>query len=211
MATQKTLKKKFFEVKLPLTAAKVFLYGTSIEQFNNNVVKIDLTKNLKGKSLELRAKVMHENGALTGDPISLELIKSYIRRMIRKGSDYVEDSFELTCKDAVLLVKPFLLTRKKVSRAVRNELRIATRKYLEAHMTIRTAHEVFSDMMTNKLQKELFLKLKKIYPLSLCEIRIVEILSRHSSPSATSPAPSAHVEPEAPTPRKRRASKETTE
>lgn len=180
--TKKTgMKKKFFEVKLPLTAAKVFLYGVQAEQFVGNVVKLDMTKHLKGKSLELRAKVFLENNNLSGEPISLELIKSYIRRMIRKGSDYVEDSFTLKCKDATLVVKPFLLTRKKVSRSVRNELRIATKKHLESFMTIRTAEEIFSEVMTNKIQKELFLKLKKIYPLSLCEIRVIEILSRKKS------------------------------
>ena len=30
--------------------------------------------------------------------------------------------------------------------------------------------------MTNKLQKELSFKLKKIYPLALCEIRIFKIV-----------------------------------
>ncbi len=181
MATQKTQKKKFFEVRVPLTASKVFLYGSTIEQFNNNVIKIDLTKNLKGKSLELRAKISLENNELVGEPISLELIPSYIRRMMRKGSDYVEDSFILTCKDATLRVKPFMLTRKKVSRAVRNELRNTARKTLESFMTIRNANEIMSEIMTNKIQKELFIKLKKIYPLSLCEIRIVEIISRQTA------------------------------
>lgn len=176
MATQKTIKKKFFEVRVPLTATKVFLYGSAIEQFAENVIKIDLTKNLKGKSLELRARVLLQDNALIGEPISLELIPSYIRRMMRKGSDYVEDSFEITCKDAKLRIKPFMLTRKKVSRAVRNELRVTAQKFIEGHMTIRTANEIFSEMMTNKIQKELFLKLKKIYPLSLCEIRVAEII-----------------------------------
>lgn len=185
MATQKTQKKKFFEVRAPLTSAKVMLYGVSAEQFIDNIVKIDLTKNLKGKSLELRAKVKQDASGLYGEPISLELISSYIRRMMRKGSDYVEDSFILRCKDATLRIKPFLLTRKKVSRSIRNELRIATRKNLEGFMTIRTTEEIFSEIMTNKIQKELFLKLKKIYPLSLCEIRVAEIISQPSLQSQT--------------------------
>ena len=35
--------------------------------------------------------------------------------------------------------------------------------------------EIFNDILSNKLQKPLSLVLKKTYPLSLCEIRILEI------------------------------------
>jgi len=51
-------------------------------------------------------------------------------------------------------------------------LRLTARQHLEVHLTTRTSKELFSEVMTNKLQKELSLKLKKIYPLALCEIRV---------------------------------------
>jgi len=38
-----------------------------------------------------------------------------------------------------------------------------------------TFKEVASEVMANKIQKELSLKLKKIYPLALCEIRVLEL------------------------------------
>ena len=34
----------------------------------------------------------------------------------------------------------------------------------------------FNEIITNKIQKELSLKIKKIYPLALCEIRRFEVL-----------------------------------
>lgn len=172
----KTLKKKFFEVKVPLTAAKIFLYASSKEALEGSVVKIDLTRNLKGKNLELRARVKSSGDELTGEPISLELIGSYIRRMMRNGADYVEDSFVISSKDANLRVKPFLITRKKVPRSVRKELRNTARKIIESYIKIRNSTEIFAELTSNRLQKELFLKLKKIYPLAMCEIRIVEIV-----------------------------------
>ncbi len=178
MAAKTTAKRKFFEVRVPFTNTKAHLYGSSQEQFENNIIKLDLTRNLRGKNLELRAKIKKVSEELESDPISLELLPSFIRRMMRKGSDYVEDSFETECKDGVLIVKPFMLTRKKVSRAIRNELRVATRKFLESHFKIRTIHELFSDTMANKIQRELFTKLKKIYPLSLCEIRVIEVTGK---------------------------------
>ena len=66
-------------------------------------------------------------------PEELDLAGSYIRRAMRKGSDYVEDSFIVDCKDAKIQVKPFLITRNKVSRAIRKELRNNAKKYLESY------------------------------------------------------------------------------
>lgn len=172
---KKIIKKGFFEVKVPMTATKIHLYGDSIDDLNGKVIKLDLTRNLRGKSLELRLKVKKEADGLVGDPISLELIGSYVRRMMRTGIDYVEDSFIAESKDSKVIVKPFMITRNKVSRAIRNELRNLAKKHLEGYFKTRSTKEIFTEITTNKIQKELSLKLKKIYPLALCEIRMFKI------------------------------------
>jgi|TARA_Y100000034_G_scaffold133839_1_gene200591 ribosomal protein S3AE len=177
---KKGAKKKFFAVDLPLTAAKVKLYSYSAEDLSGSMVKIDLTKSMRGKNLELKARIQssqnRESDELTGELVSLKLMQSYLKRVMRRGSDYIEDSFITNSKDHRLIIKPFMITRKKVSRAVRNEIRKKAKKYLESHTKIRTTEDLFSEIMTSKLQKELSLKVKKIYPLSLCEIRVIEVL-----------------------------------
>jgi len=174
---KKVTKKGFFEVKVPMTAAKIHLYASSADELIGKVVKLDLTRNLRGKSLELKLKVKKEGENLIGEPIKLELIGSYIRRMMRTGIDYVEDSFIAECKDAKAIVKLFMITRNKVSRAIRNELRNTAKKYLEGYLKTRTTKELFTEITINKIQKELSLKLKKIYPLALCEIRVFETVT----------------------------------
>ena len=173
---KKGVRKKFYEVKVPLTSAKVDLYGESTEELDGHIVKVDLTRSLRGKSFELRLKVKAKGDKLEAEPLSLKLVMSYIRRIMRKGVDYVEDSFEMECRDFAIKVKPFLITRKKVSRAVRRALRETAKKHLGARLKVRTAEEIFSDIMANKLQKDLSIKLKKIYPLAFCEIRIFEVI-----------------------------------
>ncbi len=168
-------KKSFFEVKAPMTAAKILLYARSAKELHGRIVTLDLTRNLRGKSLEMRMRIIPSGEELTAEPLSLALAGSYIRRMIRKGTDYVEDSFETACKDAHVTIKPFMITRNKVSRAIRNSLRMTARNFLISYLTTHTVKEVFSDITTNKIQKELSLKLKKIYPLALCEIRVFEL------------------------------------
>ncbi len=173
---KKGAKKKFFSVEIPLTATKAKLYGYTAEEFINRVITLDLTKNLRGKNVELKAKIRAEKDSLESDLISLKIVQTYIRKVMRRGTDYVEDSFETDSKDSRLRIKPFLLTRNRVSRSIRNEIRKNTRKFLESHCTIRTTKEIFSDIMTNKLQKALSLRVKKIYPLALCEIRWIEVV-----------------------------------
>ena len=173
--TKKKIKKSFYEVKAPLVSTKMYLYGSSIEELVGRVIKVDLTKALRGKSLELKFKVKAEGNELHGVPVSVFLSGSYIRRMMRRGIDYVEDSFETECRNKMAVIKPFMITRNKVSRAVRRALRETTKKYLTGYLKTRNAEEILSEIVTNKLQKDLSLKLKKVYPLALCEIRVFEI------------------------------------
>ena len=171
----KTGKKKFFPVNIPLTATKVELYGYAPQDFEGSMVKLDMTRTLKGKSLELKALVSVKGDVLEGEIVSAQLLPSAIRRMIRRGTDYIEDSFTVQCKDGIVRIKPFMITRKHVSRSIRHAIRELAKKHLEAHLKVRTTKEIFSEIMSNKIQKDISLKAKKIYPLALCEIRMLEI------------------------------------
>ncbi len=173
---KKGARKKFFEVLIPLTASKAHLYHYSEEELNGSIIKLDLTKNLKGKNMEMRAKVKYEDKKLTSEILSLKLVSSYIKKVMRRGTDYIEDSFPVNSKDCKLRIKPFMITRKRVSRKMRGLIRNASKKFIESHAKIRVSKELFSEVMTNKLQKALSLKIKKLYPLALCEIRIIEII-----------------------------------
>lgn len=176
---RKEAKKSFFEVSAPMISTRIALYSPSAEALVGRIVKIDLTRSLRGKGLEMRLRVsLDSKGKLVGEPISVELVGSYIRRMVRKGTDYVEDSFGSKCKDFEVIVKPFLITRHKVSRTVRHALRLAAKQYIEGYLTTRTAKEVFSEIISGKVQKDMSAKLRKIYPLALCEIRAFKIIEK---------------------------------
>ncbi len=169
-------RKKFLPVKIPLLNLEKEILGTNIESLNNKTIKIDLTRSLRGKSLGIIFLVNSDKEKATAVPKKLNLMGFFIRRMIRKGTDYVECSFSAECKNKILKIKPFMITRKKVSRRVRKALRNASKNYIKDYIKNKLVGEIFSDIISNKLQKNLSLKMKKIYPLSLCEIRVLEIL-----------------------------------
>lgn len=172
----KGLKKSFYNVEAPLTAANISLYGRGAEEFDGKTVKIDMTKNLRGKNFVLTLRIKNQGGKLTGEPISLVLTSSYVRKVVRRGTDYIEDSFIIECKDKVLRIKPLLVTKDKVSRTIRRTLRNNCKKYIEGYAPTRSADELFKDVIANKIQKEMAVRLKKIYPLSLSDIRWLEFV-----------------------------------
>jgi len=170
-----TRRRKFIPVELPLFKSRLELLGNSNEELLNKTIKLDLTRYLKGKSVEGTFIVLIKDKILTTSLFRLKLMPYFIRRMIRKKVSYVEDSFLSKSQESLLVVKPFIITRKKVSRVVRKTLRNKARNWLEGYIQELTDEEIFSDILTNKLQKSLSLFLKKTYPLSLCEIRILEV------------------------------------
>jgi ribosomal protein S3AE len=169
------IKKKFFEVELPLLKKEMYLHAYNIESLNNRYVKYDLTRFLRGKNTILTAKVKVEGDKATTIPFEIKVLPYFLRKMIRKGTNYVEDSIVLDCKDSKIKIKPFLITRRKVSRAVRKALREMAREELTNYCKNHTADTIFKDIIQGKIQKPLSLKLKKVYPLSLCEIRIFKV------------------------------------
>lgn len=166
-------KKKFITVQVPILNTEMRLLGTP-EELNNKTIKLDLTRKLRGKGLTLRLRIFNKNGKLVAIPNNMELTTSYIRRMVRKRTDYVEDSFTTRTKDVKITIKPFLITRKKVSRAVKKNLRNTAREFLLEYVKERDFIEISTEILSGTLQKTMLPKLKKIYPLSFCDIRIFE-------------------------------------
>lgn len=180
MAKQKTTKiitrrKKFIKVDSPLTRSTIELIGNSPQELQGRTIKLDLTRQLKGKSVEATVKIQLENEKATTIPIKIKLMPYFIRRMIRKRISYVEDSFETPSQESMIQIKPFLITRKKVSRVVRKTLRNKCKNWIEDYLADKTDSEIFNEVLSNRMQKPLSLMLKKTYPLSLCEIRVLEI------------------------------------
>ena len=174
MATAKR-KKKFFEVEIPIINKKTQAIGYELKNLDGKFIKYDLTKILRGKNLILKSKIKIEKDNAVAVPKEIKLMPYFLRRMIRKGTSYVEDSFSTECKNAQIRIKPFLITRRKVSRAVRKVLREMAKEELIRYVKNKNVEKLFEEIIKNQLQKPLSLTLKKIYPLSLCEIRVLKV------------------------------------
>ena len=168
-------KKKFFDVEIPLIKRTTQLQAWEFKELDGRFIKYDLTKILRGKSMLLQLKVKIEDDKAIASPREIRLTPYFLRKMVRKGTNYVEDSFLAKCKNAQIRIKPFLISRRKISRAVRKALREKAKEELINYVKDKNTEKLFEEILKNKIQKPLSLKLKKIYPLSLCEIRILKV------------------------------------
>ena len=166
-------RKKYIEVQVPFLNENLRILGTP-KELHNKTIKLDLTRKLRGKGLTIKLRIFNQKEKLFAIPNSLTLTSSYIRRMMRKRINYVEDSFRTRCSDIRATFIPHLITRKKVSRAVRKNLRNTTRDFIIEYCKERNYMTVCQEIFDGTLQKSLLPKLKKIYPLSFCDIRVFE-------------------------------------
>jgi ribosomal protein S3AE len=167
-------KKKFFEIDIPMINQKVNVLSTDEALLQGKIIKFDLTRILKGKNVEATIIIEKIDNILTGRMTGILVLPSFIRRMIRKSTSYIEDSFE--CNGIV--IKPYMLTRKRVHRSVRKALRNETKKFICDYVAAISHDEIFHDILSGKLQKALSVHLKKIYPLAFCEIRIAKEVAK---------------------------------
>lgn len=169
------IKKKFFSVQVPLLGESCNVYATDLESLSGRHLLLDLSRISRGKGVEASFNIVLEGDKATASPRMVRLLPYFIRRMIRKRSSYVEDSFVVDCNNGKLRIKPFLITRQEVSRAVRNALRVACLEFLRDFCKDKSTDEVFSEVVGSKVQKVMLSRMKKVYPLALCEIRHVEV------------------------------------
>lgn len=166
-------RKKYIEVQVPFLDETLRVLGTP-QDLHNKTIKLDLTRKLRGKGLTLKLRIFNQEETLYAIPNNLTLATSYIRRMMRKRTSYIEDSFQARCSDIRVTFKPHLITRKKVSRVVRKNLRNTAREFITEYTKEKDYITVCQDVFDGTLQKTLLPKLKKIYPLSFCDIRVFE-------------------------------------
>ena len=169
-------KKRFFNVRIPLLNSDIQALANTIDELDGRIISYDLTRMLRGKNLVATLKIKVKDGKAEASFLSVNLISSYLARLMRSNISYVEDSFICNSKSGKVRIKPFLLTRKKVHRSVRKALRNKTKEFLVDYLSKKEPEEIFDSILRATLQKELGIVLKKIYPLTLCEIRSMKIL-----------------------------------
>jgi len=202
----KVVKKKW----LPITATKFFnsemlgeCYLPSADLLIGRTVSANLanlTGDIRQQSVTLKFLVSTIEGE-TGiaDVIGYSMASSAIRRLVRRGSDRLDESFICESSDGQKIqIKPMLITKTITNSAVHRALRKAMVSNVVKLVKKHTFNSLINEIITSKFQMAVKAELKKIYPLKGVEIKSLWLRGKAGSSEEKAPEAAEAVEEKVP-------------
>ena len=136
----------------------------------------ELTGDYRKQSLNLSFVVNEvKDGQASTELYKYGMFTSHLKRLVRKSKNKVDDSFIGETKDKIKIkIKPVMLTRRKTSKSVLTNLRKESRNILNRYLKEISFIDFIRQVISGKVQGKLQHDLKRIYPLSLYELKVVE-------------------------------------
>ncbi len=201
-AKLKIIKKKW----LPIKASKFFeseplgeCYITGSDMLMKRTITANLanlTGDIRQQSVTLKFIVNSLDGdAGVADVIGYEMAPAAIRRIVRRGSDRLDESFVCeTSEGRKVRIKPMTITKTITNSAVHQALRkmmvSSVIKYVKNH----TFESLINEIITSKLQMAVKTDMKKVYPVKSVEIKSLGLVSGENEKAESQAAESAAPE-----------------
>lgn len=148
------------------------------------------------------AHTIYEGHTLTSD---------YLRRMIRRRKSRVDGVYDIETRDGALLrVKPFAITDKRIQTSQKKLIRQTMKNTITKEGKAKTLNEFLRDMLDGKIGSEIYKNCKTLYPVKRVEIFKTEI---NRQPTIQIEEPKPKKEEEKPTeepPKEKPATNKTT-
>ena len=137
---------------------------------------MNLTREIKHQNIKITFSITNvdESNALT-EVVGYELIPSFIKRITRTGREKIDDVNTYETKNNIKLVlKLLIMTKSKTKRSILSNLRHKSKEFLTAKIQKQDYSELITSLITYTLQKELKSTLSKIYPVAVCDVRVLK-------------------------------------
>ncbi|MFA6072675.1 MAG: hypothetical protein WC758_01005 [Candidatus Woesearchaeota archaeon] len=132
-----------------------------------------ITNDMKKQNINVSFKVIDvvDNKGQT-QLVNYVLVPSYIKRLIRRNREKIEDSFVVKTRDGkIVRVKPIAITNSDTYNSIVTRIRLGMKAMIKTALNQKTYEEFVSDLMSMKFQKEMREKLNTIYPLKYVDVR----------------------------------------
>ncbi|MFH1455811.1 MAG: hypothetical protein ABIF40_02585 [archaeon] len=172
-------KKKWFTVLAPVEYNSVVVgesMAADADSLKNRIVKMNLmtvTRNMKKQNIIVKFRIKD----VKGDKAETELVAydmnlSYVKRLAKRSKEKIDDSFVTVTKDEVKIrVKPVLFTKSHTTNGVLTDLRKGAQEFIAKYAKDKTFTQFVSALNAGEIQREMKGALKKVYPVSIAEIR----------------------------------------
>ncbi|MBC8495252.1 hypothetical protein H8D36_03805 [archaeon] len=185
-STKKIKKKKWY----PVIGPKIFgsrVLGESLLADPSVMKGRYMTMNLsnvigdprkQNTNVQFKIKDVREGQGIT-EITKYELIPSFMKRLVRRGRNKIDDSFIVKSADGKRLrVKIIVITNSYAFKSIETKLRLNIRKILKETLNKNTFEKTIEDLLRISLQKDMKSKLAKIFPVRVFEIRVLKIEKR---------------------------------
>ena len=145
-----------------------FVYGK--EDLMGKTLNLNLatvTNDMKKQNINVSFRVIGvEDGKGQTQLVNYLLSPSYIKRLIRRKRNKIEDSFLVKTRDGkVVRIKPIAITNNETYNSIVMRIRAGMKDMVRRAVKEKTYEEFIVDILALKFQKEMKDKLNKIYPL----------------------------------------------
>ena len=137
---------------------------------------MSLTNNIKNQNANMKFFItdIRDNKAQTR-PVSFELNQTYIKRMMRRKKNRVDESLPFkTADNKNVRIKLFLLTNNTAKSSAISKLRVKIREETKNLVNRTKYDELFDSVVMHRVQSKLRGVLNKIAPLKVCEVRVLK-------------------------------------
>ncbi len=148
----------------------------------------DLTGNARDQNAYIRFRITATEGsALHTSIIGYELTSSFVKRLVRKDTERLDDQFTFVTSDGKeLLCKILIITAFPEPRSVQKQLRAQAKGHIAKEVRDAAFDAVISDVISFKLQGLLRKKLSKVTPVKDISIRVLKLLGEKEVPPSAS-------------------------
>ncbi|MBD3354444.1 hypothetical protein GF361_00485 [Candidatus Woesearchaeota archaeon] len=193
-AKRKTVKTGVKKTWYKVTAPKLFnsqvigeLYIENPSQAVGKKVPVnltELTRDMRQQNINVFFKVNKVSGSkLYTEFVGFEMVPSSLKRMVRRGKRKVDYSFKAETKDGYnLRIKVIMVTIKLTNLSALSGLRKECEKNIKTMLKKMSYDRFIADLVNHRIQSKLRKILSKIYPLKICEIREMKVLSKGKGP-----------------------------
>ncbi|MEW5896602.1 MAG: hypothetical protein AB1668_02845 [Nanoarchaeota archaeon] len=156
------------------------IYLSSPEVALGRVMKInlrDITGNVKDQNIYIDFKVNAVDGSvLRTSVIGYELTSIYVKKMVRQGTNRIDDTFYFQSKTGEkVTVKCLIITLYKTQRSLRTAMRRQLQFALEEEIKNSDFPTFIGDLVSRKILNEIRRRLHKIYPIKEVALRLVSL------------------------------------
>jgi ribosomal protein S3AE len=155
-----------------------------------------LTGEMKKQHINVKFKVMSvKDNAGVADLIGYQVSPSSIRRIVRRRHERIDDSVLYVTKDnKYMRIKTLFITKSKTKRSVTTKLKRYSQRILVGFIKERSYLDAVRAILTGELQDTAKRALSKIYPLRICDVRVMALEKAPKTAFGESVAPAADAE-----------------